>query len=141
MGTSLEGAAVLAAGASALGMPQHVQAGSPNNTVLLALMGAGGRGMDLAKKMLAIPDVQFKYVCDVYDVKGRAGITALEKIQGSRPNSSRISARPSTTRRCMALWWRRRNTGTRWPRSGHARPAKTCTWRRTSRCTSGKAAR
>ena len=85
VGTSLERAAALAAGASALGIPPHAQAGSPGNKVVLALMGAGGRGMDLAKKMLAIPDVQFKYVCDVYDVKGKAGVAVLEKLQGSKP--------------------------------------------------------
>ena len=83
--TSLEGAAMLAAGASTLGVPRHVQAGSPGNKVVLALMGVGGRSTDLAKKMLAIPDVQFKYVCDVYDLKGKAGVSALETIQGSRP--------------------------------------------------------
>ena len=82
---SVEGAAAVALGTAVLGVPRPVQAGSPHNKVVLALMGAGGRGMDLAQKMLAIPDVQFKYVCDVYDVKGRAGVAALEKIQGVKP--------------------------------------------------------
>ncbi|MGO8748400.1 MAG: Gfo/Idh/MocA family protein [Thermoguttaceae bacterium] len=77
-GTSLALAAV-PFGASAL------LAGSPSNRVVVALMGAGGRGMDVIRKMVQVPDVQVKYVCDVEDARGKSAVAELAKLQGAAP--------------------------------------------------------
>jgi predicted dehydrogenase len=82
---SVGGAAAIAAGTAVFGVPRHLPAGSPNNKVVLALMGAGGRGMDVIKKMTEIPDVAIRYVCDVEDARGKAAVAVLEKLQGSAP--------------------------------------------------------
>ena len=42
--TSTRGATALVAGASVLGAPRHATAESPNEKVVLGLIGAGGRG-------------------------------------------------------------------------------------------------
>jgi predicted dehydrogenase len=85
VGRSVESAAAAALGAAVMAVPRQLAAGSPNNKVVLGLMGAGGRGMDLIKKMAEIPDVAIKYVCDVEEARGTAAAATLEKIQGSRP--------------------------------------------------------
>ena len=61
VGRSVSGAAGLAAAAS---LPAVGRAESANQKVVLALIGAGGRGKGLMKQMAARPDVQCKYVCD-----------------------------------------------------------------------------
>jgi predicted dehydrogenase len=77
--------ASVAAGAVALrGLPA-VQAGSPANKVVLAIIGAGGRGMDVIVKMLQIPDVAVKYVCDPEEARGKSAVKQIEKIQHSAP--------------------------------------------------------
>jgi predicted dehydrogenase len=78
MGTSLA-ASTLAWGAPA------VLAGSPAERVFVALMGAGGRGMDVIRKMVQVPDVQVKYVCDVDDTRGKSAAAELDKLQGTAP--------------------------------------------------------
>ena len=86
VGKSLQGVAAIAGGASVLGVGRPARAGSPNDRVVLALIGAGGRGMDLIKKMAEIPNVFVKTVCDVEDARGRSAVATLEKIQGRSPN-------------------------------------------------------
>ncbi len=58
---------------------------SSNDTVVLALIGAGGRGTQLAGNFAQIPNVQFKYVCDVNDKRGGEAIKALTERQGYAP--------------------------------------------------------
>ena len=79
---SFEGAAAVAAGATLLG---SARGASANNRVVVALMGAGGRGMDLIKKFAEIPDVAIKYVCDVDDTRGKSAVATLEKLTGTAP--------------------------------------------------------
>jgi hypothetical protein len=64
VGASVTGAAGLATQPGALAGPQPAKPGSANNRVLLALIGAGGRGMDVIRQMVRLPDVAVKYVCD-----------------------------------------------------------------------------
>lgn len=82
---SIHGVAAAAAGASVWTAPAVLPAGSPNNRVVLALMGGGGRGRDLILKFAALPDVFIKYVCDVEDARGNAVVGELAKIQGTAP--------------------------------------------------------
>ena len=60
-------------------------AGSPSNRVVVALIGPGGRGMDVIRKMVQVPDVQVKYVCDVEDARGKSAVAELAKLQGAAP--------------------------------------------------------
>src|SRR5260370_4600312 len=60
-------------------------ASGANNKVVLALIGAGGRGCDLAAKLATVENAEFKYICEVNDQKGEAISKKLEEIRGSRP--------------------------------------------------------
>jgi predicted dehydrogenase len=57
-----------------------------NNKVVLALIGAGGRGTSviLSLKQCA-ENVEVKYVCDVDDERGGSAIQELAKLQGYEP--------------------------------------------------------
>ncbi len=85
VGTSVLGTASIAAGAAVMAPAVSLRAGSPNNRVVLALMGAGGRGMQITSSMAQLKDVAVKYVCDVEDARGRAGCAQFQKIQGTAP--------------------------------------------------------
>jgi predicted dehydrogenase len=56
-----------------------------NEKVVLALIGSGGRGQALATGMAQLPNVEFKYVCDVAAERGQAGAKDLDKTQGKAP--------------------------------------------------------
>jgi predicted dehydrogenase len=62
---------------------------SPNDKVLLALVGAGGRGSALARNFAQIPNVEFKYLCEVNDRSGNDLMKDLEKTQGHAPKRLR----------------------------------------------------
>ncbi len=85
VGTSMKNATAMAAGASALAVAQPAPAGSPNDKVVLGLIGAGGRGRIVIKHMAKLENVEVKYVCDVEDARGNGAAAELEKIQGSAP--------------------------------------------------------
>lgn len=58
--------------------------------VVLALIGAGGRGQQVIQSMLHSSDgVEVKYVCDVDDTRGGSVIKELEKLQGYEPKRTR----------------------------------------------------
>ena len=58
----------------------------PNNKIILALIGAGGRGtgviLSMKKNTL---NVEVKYVCEVDDSRGGRAIEELSKMQGYKP--------------------------------------------------------
>ena len=57
-----------------------------NDKVVLALIGAGGRGTGVILGMLKNnKNVEAKYVCDVNDVRGGEAIDGLTKLQGYAP--------------------------------------------------------
>jgi predicted dehydrogenase len=57
-----------------------------NETVIVALIGAGNYGTDLIKEVANLnKNVRVKYVCDVDDTRGGWIINELEKIQAFRP--------------------------------------------------------
>jgi predicted dehydrogenase len=72
-----------AAGAAILGGQ------SPNNKVVLALIGAGGRGTMLAGGMAAIENCEFKTICEVNDARGEPVMKKLEEIRGIRPGRAK----------------------------------------------------
>ncbi len=72
------------------GMPaalaaQSAQPRPANSKVVLALIGAGGRGTTLATNLAQVENAEFKYVCEVNDQKGAAIIKKLEEIRGLKP--------------------------------------------------------
>lgn len=57
-----------------------------NDKVILALIGAGGRGTSVILNMQkCLPGVVVKYVCDVDESRGGRAVEELEKQQGLRP--------------------------------------------------------
>jgi len=84
---SAKGAAALAAGASALTAARSGRAASANEKVVLALVGAGGRGSDLARNFAKVENVEFKYVCEVQEPRGAKMADELQKAQGRRPQT------------------------------------------------------
>ena len=63
---------------------------SPNDKVVLALIGAGGYGTYLILEAVnAGENILIKYVCDVDDTRGGRAIFEIEKIQGFKPISVR----------------------------------------------------
>jgi predicted dehydrogenase len=82
---SAESAAAMAAGTAALTVASPARATSANEKVVLALVGAGGRGHELALKFAAIENVEFKYVCEANEPRGAKMAQELEKTQGRPP--------------------------------------------------------
>ena len=59
---------------------------SANDKVILALIGAGGRGTQVILSMQqCLPGVEVKYVCEVDEERGGRAIDELEKQQNVRP--------------------------------------------------------
>jgi predicted dehydrogenase len=83
--SSARTAAAVAASASALSMPRRLQAKSANDKIILGLIGAGGRALSHINGMLKVPNVEFKYVCDVHATKGAEHMRAAEQAQGHAP--------------------------------------------------------
>jgi predicted dehydrogenase len=79
----------IAAGSALLKVSHSATGQSANDKVVLALMGAGGRGSGLAQNFSAIPNVEFKYVCEVNDQRGGDLLRTLEKAQGRAPQRTK----------------------------------------------------
>lgn len=57
-----------------------------NDKVVLALIGAGGRGTQLIISMQqCMPGVEVKYVCDVDEARGGNAVQELSRLQGYKP--------------------------------------------------------
>jgi len=80
VGTALSGLSVGSAALSKLAKAQ-----SPNNKVILALIGAGGRGSQLARNFARVENIEFKYICDVNEQRGESVFADLAKEFGRRP--------------------------------------------------------
>ena len=85
VGHSAKGAATLAAGAGFLTATARPRAQGANDKVVLALIGAGGRGSQLAGNFAQVPGVEFKYLCDADTNRGAGLFASLEKAQGRAP--------------------------------------------------------
>ena len=73
------------AGVPAVFAAQSGRAQSPNNKVVLALIGAGGRGSALGGNLGKVENAEFKYICEVNDQKGAEITKKLEEIRGVAP--------------------------------------------------------
>jgi predicted dehydrogenase len=64
----------------------NIKQKSPNDKVVLALIGAGGQGSKLIRMAANLDEnVHVKYICDVDDTKGGYAMKEVEKIQGTQP--------------------------------------------------------
>ena len=82
---SVQGTTALLASTPFLSSAQETKAQSANNKIVLALIGAGGRGSGLAKGLSGTGSVDFKYICDVNASRGVELIRDLEKQQSRAP--------------------------------------------------------
>ena len=63
---------------------QSTQVRSANSKVVLALIGAGGRGSTLAGNLAKVENAEFKYVCEVNDQRGGEVIKKLDASRDCR---------------------------------------------------------
>ena len=87
MSLSARGAAAMAAAPAILASSNTGRAASANEKVVLALVGAGGRGYVLAQNLTKVENVEFKYVCDVNEPRAGKVAGEVEKWQGRRPKA------------------------------------------------------
>jgi predicted dehydrogenase len=67
--------------------PTAVRAASPNDKVILTLIGAGGRGTALAANLSQVANVEFKFVCDAFAPRAVAVAKELSRKQGREPTA------------------------------------------------------
>lgn len=70
--------------AAALGVSKRVAA---NDKVVIALVGAGGRGNQLLEFFGARPDVEIAYVCDVNTQKFAPAVKNIERLKNKTPHT------------------------------------------------------
>ncbi len=79
--TFLKRTGALSLGAASLGrFPALAAAESPNQKIVIAVMGTNGRGMDHIAGFLAQPNTEVGYVCDVDSRAVEKGIAAGWKL-------------------------------------------------------------
>ena len=76
----------LTAGLATLGSAVSLRAAkSPNEKVLVAIIGCNNRGMDHIAGYLALPNAEIGYICDVDSRAVAKGVTAVAKKQQRQP--------------------------------------------------------
>ncbi|WP_276481518.1 Gfo/Idh/MocA family protein [Paraflavitalea pollutisoli] len=80
---SLAGSSVLLS--SSLSSANSFFTGSPNDKVVLGIMGTNSRGSFLAKTFAGLPNVEIAYICDPDATVLEKTIGDLEKLTGKRP--------------------------------------------------------
>ena len=83
--TAAAGIAGMTAGTAFLKSSPRAFGKSANEKLFLALVGAGGRGTTLASNFSAIPNVEFKYMCEVNDNRSGEVMRSLQKASGNAP--------------------------------------------------------
>jgi predicted dehydrogenase len=85
LATSGKTTLTLGAGAVLLGVPRLAHSQSSDDRIVVALIGAGGRGASHASGMSRLPGVEFKYVCDVWKDRGAGIMKDLGTVQKRAP--------------------------------------------------------
>ncbi len=74
------------AGIATLGAARTLSAAkSPNEKVIVAIIGCNGRGMDHIAGYLSVPNMEIAYICDVDSRAIDKGIAAVSKKQEKKP--------------------------------------------------------
>jgi predicted dehydrogenase len=81
----LKQSAVLGSGLWAAGGALSLGVAGANEKVVLGVMGANGRGNDLAHSFVALPGVEVGYVCDVDERAVGKGLAAVKDRQANPP--------------------------------------------------------
>ncbi|MFA5190036.1 MAG: Gfo/Idh/MocA family oxidoreductase [Verrucomicrobiia bacterium] len=81
----LQQSATLGASLAAWRFASPATAASPNDKLVVAVMGCNGRGMVHIAGLLAAPNVEIAYICDVDERALEKGIKAVAKKQGKEP--------------------------------------------------------
>jgi predicted dehydrogenase len=71
--------------AVALASRRSTRAADANDTVVLAIMGANGRGSQLATSFAKLPGAEIAYICDCDERAIQKGIDAATSLGGRRP--------------------------------------------------------
>ena len=86
LATSGKGMAAAALSGAALNALAQDRVKGANDKVVLALIGAGGRGTQVILSLLKVnKNVEVKYVCDINDKRGAEVMTGLAKLQDHAP--------------------------------------------------------
>ncbi len=88
VGRSIQGATVLAA-ASTPRAARSAPAKTPSDKVVLALIGAGGRGQAVIQGISSLKNVQTKYICDLEESRAAHTANQLAKLQGTVPKTTK----------------------------------------------------
>jgi hypothetical protein len=59
--------------------------GSPNEKVVIGMMGTNSRGFYLARMLAKLPNVEVGYICDVDETVMAKTIAEIEKETGKKP--------------------------------------------------------
>ncbi len=82
----LKRTSVLTAGLATLGSAGSLRAAkSPNDKVVVGIIGCNGRGMNHISGYLALPNVEIGYICDVDKRAIESGLRAVAKKQQRKP--------------------------------------------------------
>jgi predicted dehydrogenase len=73
------------AAVAAVAVAPRVRAASPDNTVVVGVMGLGGRGTRLTQHLARRSDVNIKYLCDVDGTRFARAAEAVDSISGDSP--------------------------------------------------------
>ena len=79
----------LAAGATTLGLSTSTRAISPNEKIVLGIIGPGGMGTNLLKSFVAQKEVEIAWICDVDANRMGAAAKAVESSTGKAPRSDK----------------------------------------------------
>ena len=77
--------AAAAAGLSTLHFPMFGRHFSPNDKVLLGVMGTNGRGLEHIRSLTKIPNVEIGWICDVEDSARAKGVDLVQELTGKKP--------------------------------------------------------
>ncbi len=77
--------AAAAAGLSTLRFPLFGNSISPNDKVLLGVMGTNGRGLEHIRSLTKIPNVEIGWICDVEDAARAKGVDLVQELTGKKP--------------------------------------------------------
>jgi len=80
-------AAVTGLAAGLAGRPARAAGPGPNETVVLGVMGTGGRGKDHARGFAALPGVEVAYVCDVDERRAAEAVDTVKGAGGKSPKA------------------------------------------------------
>jgi predicted dehydrogenase len=72
-------------GLSTVNFPLFGRNFSPNEKVLIGVMGTNGRGLEHIKSYTKIPNVEIAWICDVEEVARNKGMDLVEKLTGKKP--------------------------------------------------------